>query len=43
MNCGFIGNTVLSPCPVEPNEALGRSPSLHGAALPRRLSAAQVS
>jgi hypothetical protein len=33
MNCGFVGNAVLSPCPAgEPNEAQGRSPSPHGAA-----------
>jgi hypothetical protein len=33
MNCGFVGNVVFSPSPVEePNEAQGRSPSPHGAA-----------
>ena len=33
MNCGFVGNAVVSPCPVMgSNEAQGRSPSPHGAA-----------
>jgi hypothetical protein len=33
MNCGFVGNAVLSPCPVEETyEAQGRSHSPHGAA-----------
>ena len=32
MNCGFVGNAVLSPCRAKgPNEAQGRSPSPHGA------------
>lgn len=38
VNCGFVGNAVLSPCPVEgPNEAQGRSPSRHGAAFTKAL------
>jgi hypothetical protein len=32
MNCGFVENAVLLPCPVAPNEAQGRSPSPHGVA-----------
>ena len=33
MNCGFVGNAVLSPFPAEePNEAQGRSPSPYDAA-----------
>ena len=33
MNCGFVRNAVLSPCPVKgPNGAQGSSPSPHCAA-----------